>query len=92
MITRLKAELEPAIHTAAKRAALSEHERTREWLEHKRLPKAARVAQYEAYNLFRKYGLVNQSPHSPHSQLPIQLRQRHGSRYSERRASLPMIA
>ena len=43
---------------AAVRAAQREHERTREWLEQRGLPKAARVAQREAYNLLRQYGLV----------------------------------
>ncbi|HEY9404803.1 MAG TPA: hypothetical protein VIQ24_19255 [Pyrinomonadaceae bacterium] len=68
VITRLKAELEPAIRIAAKRAAAGEHERTREWLEHKGLPKAARVAQHEAYNVLRKYGVISQASQSPRSQ------------------------
>lgn len=68
VLTRLKVELEPAILTAAARAAAGEHERTRQWLEHKGLPKAARVAQHEAYNVLRKHGLLNQSSHSPRSQ------------------------
>ena len=64
VISRLKAELEPAMHTAARQAAAREHERTREWLEHKGLPKAARVAQHEAYNVLRKYGLISDVPRS----------------------------
>ena len=64
VITRLRAELEPAIRTAARQAAAREHERTREWLENRGLPKAARVAQHEAYNVLRKYGVVNESAHS----------------------------
>lgn len=59
LITRLKAGLEPTIHAAAKLAAAREHERTREWLESRGLPKAARVAQHEAYNVLRKYGLID---------------------------------
>jgi hypothetical protein len=40
-----------------------EHERTREWLEQRGLPKAARVAQHETYNVLRKYGLVSKPGH-----------------------------
>jgi DNA-binding transcriptional regulator YhcF (GntR family) len=54
----LRQELEPAITSAAVRAAQREHERTREWLEQRGLPKAARVAQREAYNLLRQHGMV----------------------------------
>jgi hypothetical protein len=62
IITRLKTELEPAMHTAVLRATAREHERTREWLENRGLPKAARVAQHEAYNVLRKYGVISESP------------------------------
>lgn len=58
VVARLKAELEPAFQTAARQAAAHEHERTRKWLEQRGLPKAARVAQHEAYNVLRKYGVV----------------------------------
>jgi hypothetical protein len=61
VIARLKAELEPAMYTAARQAASREHERTREWLENRGLPKAARVAQHEAYNVLRKYGMISES-------------------------------
>jgi len=57
IVLRLKTELEPALHSAARQAAAREHERTREWLENKGLPKAARVAQHEAYNVLKRYGL-----------------------------------
>ena len=58
-ITRaILARLEPAVRAAAARAAAHEHERTREWLESRGLPKAARVAQREAYNVLRKSGLI----------------------------------
>jgi len=60
VITRLRAELEPAMHAAARQAAAREHERTREWLENRGLPKAARVAQHEAYNVLRKYGVISE--------------------------------
>ena len=62
IVTRLKAELEPAMQTAARNAAAHEHERTREWLENRGLPKVARVAQHEAYNVLRKYDLISESP------------------------------
>jgi hypothetical protein len=60
VVTRLRAELEPAMREAARQAAASEHERTREWLENRGLPKAARVAQQEAYNVLRKYGVIGE--------------------------------
>lgn len=64
IVTRLKAELEPAMQTAAQNAAAREHERTREWLENRGLPKAARVAQHEAYNVLKKYGVISESARS----------------------------
>jgi hypothetical protein len=59
IVRQLKLALEPSLQTAATRAAAHEHERTREWLESKGLPKAARVAQREAYNVLRRHGLVS---------------------------------
>ena len=59
IVRRLKAELEPSLQTAAQQAARREHERTREWLENRGLPKAARVAQREAYNVLRNHGLIS---------------------------------
>jgi hypothetical protein len=56
----LLGRLEPAMRAAAAQAAAREHERTREWLETKGLPKAARVAQREAYNVLRKYGVATE--------------------------------
>ena len=53
--------LKPMVHTAAAQAAAHEHERTREWLESRGLPKAARVAQREAYNVLRQHGLVGEA-------------------------------
>jgi uncharacterized protein YejL (UPF0352 family) len=63
---RLQQTLEPALTTVATRAAEREHERTREWLEKHGLPKAARVAQREAYNLLRQYGLLKDKPQRVH--------------------------
>jgi hypothetical protein len=54
----LMGRLESALRAAAAQAAAREHERTREWLESKGLPKAARVAQREAFNVLRQHGLV----------------------------------
>ena len=71
VITRLRAELEPAMHTAARHAAAREHELTREWLEKRGLPKAARVAQHEAYNVLRKYGLISEASRSSRSQSEV---------------------
>jgi hypothetical protein len=59
IIRRIRSEIEPAVESAAQRAAHREHERTREWLESKGLPKAARVAQREAYNVLRQNGVVS---------------------------------
>jgi len=58
IVSRLSRELGPSLQSAARRAAAQEHERTREWLESRGLPKAARVAQREAYNVLRKYGVI----------------------------------
>ena len=66
IVSRLGRELEPSIQAAARRAAAQEHERTREWLESRGLPKAARVAQREAFNVLRKYGVIRDTAHSSH--------------------------
>ncbi|HEX8719926.1 MAG TPA: hypothetical protein VF736_04735 [Pyrinomonadaceae bacterium] len=58
----LLGRLEPAVRAAAAQAAAREHERTREWLESRGLPKAARVAQREAYEVLRRHGLVGAAP------------------------------
>ena len=71
VITRLRAELEPTMRSAARQAAAREHERTREWLENRGLPKAARVAQHEAYNVLRKYGLINEAARSSGTQSEV---------------------
>jgi hypothetical protein len=64
VVTRLRIELEPAMREAARQAASREHERTREWLENRGLPKVARVAQREAYDVLRKYGVIGESSRS----------------------------
>jgi hypothetical protein len=71
IVSRLRHELEPSLRSAARRAAAEEHERTREWLENRGLPKAARVAQHEAYNVLRKYGVISESPRSPRAQSEV---------------------
>ena len=71
LVTRLRAELEPAMQTAARNAAAREHERTREWLENKGLPKAARVAQHEAYNVLRKYGVISEPARNSHTHAKV---------------------
>ncbi|MDT5272076.1 MAG: hypothetical protein QOH49_4262 [Acidobacteriota bacterium] len=67
IVSRLRHELEPSLQSAARRAAAQEHERTREWLESRGLPKAARVAQREAYNVLRKYGVIRDGALSTHA-------------------------
>jgi len=71
VVTRLKAELEPAMHTAARQAASREHERTREWLDKHGIPKATRVAQREAYNVLKSHGLVNADAQRARAQLEV---------------------
>ena len=71
IIRRLKVELEPTLRTAAVQAASREHERTREWLENRGLPKAARVAQREAFNVLRQYGVIKDSGHRAHAELMV---------------------
>jgi hypothetical protein len=61
IVRRIRSELEPALRSAAIQAAAREHERTREWLENRGLPKAARVAQREAFNVLRRNGVINNS-------------------------------
>jgi hypothetical protein len=67
LVSRLRCDLEPSLQSAARRAAAQEHERTREWLESRGLPKVARVAQREAYNVLRKYGAIVDSVRVPHA-------------------------
>jgi hypothetical protein len=69
IVSRLRRELEPSLQSAARRAAAHEHERTREWLESRGLPKAARVAQREAYNVLWKYGVVTETAHAPQAEV-----------------------
>jgi hypothetical protein len=71
IVTRLKSELEPLMQAAARSAATREHERTREWLESRGLPKAARVAQHEAYNVLRKYGLISDASRNPRARAEV---------------------
>ena len=61
LLSRLKTDLESSMEETAKRAARREHDRTREWLENRGLPKAARVAQREAYNVLRKHGVISKT-------------------------------
>jgi hypothetical protein len=58
IVQRLRSELEPMLRQIAQRAAADEHERTREWLERSGLPKAARVAQRETYDVLRRNGVI----------------------------------
>jgi hypothetical protein len=67
IVTKLRSELKPLLQATARRAAAQEHERTREWLENRGLPKAARVAQREAYNVLRKYGVVGEAGRASHA-------------------------
>jgi len=69
IVSRLKHELEPSLQSVARQAAAHEHERTREWLESRGLPKVARVAQREAFNVLRKYGVVLETARASHAEV-----------------------
>src|SRR5207248_6972454 len=71
IVLRLKSELEPSLQQAARQAAKQEHERTREWLEKRGLPKAARVAQREAYNVLRNHGVIQASNERARADLEV---------------------
>lgn len=58
VVQRLRSEIEPMLQQLARRAAADEHERTRAWLERSALPKAARVAQRETYDMLRRNGVI----------------------------------
>jgi hypothetical protein len=68
-IERLRGELEPLLRQLARRAAADEHERTREWLERCGLPKAARVAQRETYDVLRRNGVISDASRKTHSEV-----------------------
>lgn len=71
IVRRLKLELEPGLLATARQAAASEHERTREWLESRGLPKAARVAQRETYNVLRQHGVINAANDRARAELAV---------------------
>jgi hypothetical protein len=56
---------------ATRQAAAREHERTRDWLENRGLPKAARVAQHEAYNILRKHGVISDAARNMRAQADV---------------------
>ena len=58
VVQRLRREIEPILQQLTRRAAADEHERTRAWLERSGLPKAARVAQRETYDVLRRNGII----------------------------------
>jgi hypothetical protein len=71
VVRQVRAALEPSLRAAAIQAAAREHERTREWLEKRGLPKAARVAQREAYNLLKHHGAIKNSSDRTRSELMV---------------------
>lgn len=71
VVRRLRHELEPVLNSAAAQAARREHERTREWLETRGLPKAARVAQRETYNVLRSHGVINTAAQRSRADLEV---------------------
>lgn len=75
LVERIKRELESCVKSvatsAATQAAAREHERTRDWLDKYGLPKAARVAQREAYQIFKhQAGKVSASQRA-HAELQV---------------------
>lgn len=71
IVRRIRSEIEPVVENAAHRAAHREHERTREWLESRGLPKAARVAQREAYNVLRQNGVIGSKSERARADLEV---------------------
>jgi hypothetical protein len=71
IVRRLKCELESSLEATARQAAAREHERTREWLENRGLPKVARVAQREAYNVLRSHGAINAANERARAELEV---------------------
>jgi hypothetical protein len=71
LLSRLKRDLESSLEETANRAARREHDRTREWLENRGLPKAARVAQREAYNILRRHGVISEAANGSSAQAEI---------------------
>jgi hypothetical protein len=71
ILAMLKPQLEATIQLASRQAASREHARTREWLEKFGLPKVARVAQRESYNILRQSGLALDSTKRIKSQLQV---------------------
>ena len=71
IVRRLKTEIEPSMRAFADEAAAREHERTRAWLEKKGLPKAARVAQREAYNVLKHNGVLNNTAQRARAELSV---------------------
>lgn len=79
IVSRLRAELVPYLHTvaaqaasrAATQAASNEVGRTREWFEQRALPKVARVAQAETYNLLRRHGTLDERERRARADLQV---------------------
>ncbi len=71
IVNRLRSALEPSLRAVAVQTSQREHERTREWLDRHGIPKATRVAQREAYNVLRSYGLVNADAQRARAQLEV---------------------
>ncbi|HYG10349.1 MAG TPA: hypothetical protein VD835_10400 [Pyrinomonadaceae bacterium] len=71
IVRRLKLELEPDLLAAAQQATADDHKRTREWLENRGLPKAARVAQRETYNVLRQHGVISVANERARAELAV---------------------
>ena len=69
IVSRLRDEIGPTLQRMARQAASNEHERTREWLESKGLPKAARVAQRETFEVLRRQGLLKDASRNSHAEV-----------------------
>lgn len=71
ILAKVSPQIEATIQSATKQAAFCEHGRTREWLEKAGLPKVARVAQREAYNVLRRQGVTIETSARARSQLQV---------------------
>jgi hypothetical protein len=71
IVQRLRGEFEPLLRQIARQAAADEHGRTREWLERSGLPKAARVAQRETFDVLRRNGVIKDASRKMHGEVGV---------------------
>lgn len=74
-VRSIVALIEPRLHatmqSATRHAIARQQEATRDWMEKSGLPKVARVAQREAYNILRQHGIAADHDNRARSQLQV---------------------